>query len=348
MKTIEPMPFPPTLMENMTGEKAFVEHTLVYELEVNRYRQDWKTTAVLAYAEWKGKCLMERNALLHQCFESQDPGETIKKIIKRDPLTALQCYLKHPKWWTLSEMIIIASRSPEAAFWAAKKLKLSTKQIKKLQCVAGKFPELAYRFAAEIEGALPDLTTFQLANSPYWAWRLATERNPNKKHEEDANIEKLVFTNPEAASFVLFRTADPNYKVELMRIAVDMLALHPQVAYQTAVRLVNLPISENDWRMAELKQICLKSPQWAFHWARDIDCLHVEDYLDACMNHLGWATELLLVIKEIYGENAQVEATRKITDRYFELGANCPSSINNPWYLPFLLWACGILMNDEK
>ena len=349
MQILPPMPFPLTLLgELMEDLNLVLSPQERVSFEGIHQSQDAKMMAALAYAEWQGKCQTEKPELLAQCFEAHEPGEAVKTTIQKDPLTALQCYLKYPHWWTLDEMLKIVGTDPAAALAAAKTLTLTEQQIYKLQQDAGREPELAYRFAVEIEGALPEVANCQLSRSCYWAWRLATERNPTNRAEDDANIEKLVFTNPEAASFVLFRTTDPNYKNELMRIAVDTLALHPQVAHHTAVRLASLSIGEDDWRMAELKQICLKSPQWPFHWARDLDPAHVEDYLAACMNHLGWATELVLLIGQIYGENARMEAARKIHEHYLELTEKIPSLIQNPWYLPFLIWACGILITTEE
>ena len=174
MQILPLMPFPLTLLgELMEDLNLVLSPQERVSFEGIQQRQDSKVSAALAYAEWQGKCQTEKPELLDQCFEAHEPGVAVKETIQKDPLTALQSYLKYPQWWTLGEMLKIVSTDPEAALAAAKTLTLTEQQIWKLQLDAGRKPELAYRFAVEIENALPEVAQCQLSRSCYWAWRLS-------------------------------------------------------------------------------------------------------------------------------------------------------------------------------
>jgi hypothetical protein len=280
-----------------------------------------------AFREWaqkrsQGKKRVEGNYIIWEV-----PDETVKEAIRNHPLTALKCYLQDPAWWSPNEMQAIAQQDPETAYWYAKKA--TPPNLLALQLVIGqKRPDLLYHFAKEVPAANLQLALELLKFRPYWKLQLNHSWDNADSRSE---IEALVPFNCEAASYYIFSNLHAATNQDLMEVALATLALYPEWAYQTALRLPTEP--EKDWRWNQLEQICDRSPKWAYHWARDVRPDAPTKKVEQCWNHPGWTAELLDLIAQHEGPSELERVAGLVLKRNEAVFQSC-----NGWHLAFLAW----------
>ena len=336
------------------GIRSNLDITRLTDAELDLYNQLDEETALAKMAEhaaatWETKQSNGNKTVQKNTVIWQDPDMSVKHTINQHPATAWRCYQKNPAWWSVEEIAEVASNSWQVAFQVMISMKLNLEQLTKLQLAAGHIPEQAYRLAREVPGLVSGVAEAQLSRSPYWLWRLATEQNPDSMANENLKIEALAPYNPEAAGFILFRSASPHEDSERKKVAMATLQFHPEAAFKTALNLQALPLNKNDWRMKELKAICMRSPQWAFHWARDIDPEYADAYLEECANHPGWAIELVNLIRQTQSEEVGQAAIQQLFTRYksSEDEAGLYNAFD-PWFLAFMIWLCDNMNQESK
>ena len=234
----------------------------------------------------------------------------LKRAISGHPLTATKMYLQGWEGWTKNELLTIVADSPEAAFWLSWRGKDLDKD--KLNAIINTSPRYSYFLARETK-TWNDETIEATAKSVYFHYLMLLDVI-NEPEKAQKLLETTAGYDAEAA-LTWFIETRPTERSEIPHQIILRLTLSPRHCYEALALNVFGDIQSNlgddneeqEMIVSEIRDTCLKDPQWAYHWLRDTTPENLNRYIAKVCWHSAWTEQLLSEIPEKTEKEKQIK-----------------------------------------